>query len=174
MEEVFGKIGDWQRFARLAEATKVGPAVADTIMTTIIQKVGILGQQYAKLHIVAQDLPWQPLNEKYKKAKARKGQSEKIYEKTGYFFDSITTKLMKRKCFVGIPKGLKHPETGKAMHEIAELMENGGFVTTTAGKTYYVPSRALFKPTMYDVMAEVIEKYQPNAIYLKHLKEFVK
>jgi len=163
MSNMLNPIGDWAAFEKLQPVVKVLPALLEKIVASYLTQIGIKGQQFLKAHIVSQDLGWTDLNEKYKASKIAAGFSGKIYERTGFFFDNITTRIYKRRVFIGVKKGLNHPDSKKALTDIAELMEYGGFVG--GGKRpIYVPARPLFRPTMEDLIRDIIRKEPLNKV----------
>lgn len=97
--------GDWagavRVFSRLSPEIKVACIRAqEKVGATILKKV--------KAHLLKQDLPWRPLNKRYKRSKAKGGWDTRILLATHSYYDNIN--MWKRSngwyVFVGVKKGV--------------------------------------------------------------------
>lgn len=119
----------------------------DAILNAL-QRIGLHLERVAKLHIQAQDLPWEPLSPGYLAWKQRNGYSTATYIMTSSYMQAITHDFAREAegwvLIVGVMRSAPyHSETGRPMHEIADILEYGYLEHNTK-----IPPRPLWLPTL--------------------------
>lgn len=128
------KTGDWTKAKRIARKLQKR---MDNAASKTVARMALEAERMAVKLLADQPSDWDPLSEKYKKQKEKRGQSEKILIATSTYFQSITSfNVSSFIAFAGVKRSAKG-EDGQIVADIAAIHEYGS-------KKRNIPARPLW------------------------------
>lgn len=149
----FEKIGRWDQVTLLT--TRLDQEM-EAARYSALKRIGLEMEGKAKRYMSFQNLDWEPLAAATIRAKARRGESEKILIATSTYFQSITSWADRHTAYAGVKRKVKN-EDGEEVADIARIHEYG------LGNN---PERPLWKPTL----VHTIQWAAKNRPHLESLK----
>ncbi len=140
--------GDWNGLLRQLQGL---PKQMTKHLREAVQGAAFYVESVAVEHLRDQDLPWEPLTERYLRWKLKRGYSEKILLRTGTYLRAIAVEEAPGGlgAFVGVRRGVARDREGQDVVDIAGFHEQG---------TRHLPARPLWEPTYQETRQEVVDR----------------
>lgn len=137
--------GPWEAVTKLLK--DVDKVMAEASLEAA-RKSGLMAESIAKKKLGGQTENWAPLQERTKKRKEKKGQSDAILIATSQYFQTITTwDDGKKRVLVGVKRTARTRE-GEPLAEVAAVHEYGSRIRN-------IPARPLWGPTVKELAIQL-------------------
>lgn len=104
-----------------------------------LKRFVLIGEKIVLGHMAKQDLNWEPLSDKYKSWKEKKGYSNKILIRTSTYFQAITGWVNDGTALIGVKRNVQNEE-GEEIANIAKIHEYGSDARNIQARPLWGPS----------------------------------